>query len=877
MTASAAPLEATLAWLGLATRGWGLVVAPPGEQRRVAEALGARVPGCAVVALSAALLGDAQAPPELGAVVAPGGGVLFVDPVVDLAAELATWRALNGRRDWLADRGVWVLVVSHRQLTRLTAHAGDLASVARRCEVVPFVARALDDDELEAARAALHAHYQRRFGRLDLRGFIRSEREDVSFPVEAIYQPLRATSDPRYPIMPPPREATTMPGVRRGEATWTLAIVELLAARCARDPRVPGLADTPACPTLLVGGPGSGKTFFLRHCALAASGAAHFAGQDRPLPIYLSLAAVRARDVGRTLLDEAIDDLLEAGLAAVHAVIAEAEAGRALFLIDGLDEVGDARGAVAAQVAALAARFPRCSVIVTSRPGGLTAVDLDAIHLGVAPLDDLALTALLGAWCELYEVERSGAAAGSRGRAEGEELAREVLESPAIASLAGTPLLATILAIVHRAGVRLPERRVELYEHMTRVLVERWNQLRSHQADASPPIRVADAIRLIGPVALRLVEQGRDGAVDEDALRGLLEGELARGAVRAFADAASAIATFRDSLGLLVEHAPQIYGFLHKTLAEFLAAHELVRTGRLETLIASGEGFAPRWHEVVLLALGLVGTVHVDDRRLAANVMAMVAAAHARRAERSEEVPALLAGVLVDDPDLTPVLADAIVDELVPAWWFDALPEDLEPFRRVRDSRGRWGDTLERRIRAAYADGLRMALTNRDESERLLPIYLALNEPEPVPGPRWFCEWSVRWAVSSWAFSSLTVVAFRGVALDGHAVKVDRGYLAAYVTARLVALGFGQAICVGGGFEMVEVTEVHEREAAPSAPSAPLYFWIESPHSTEGLRLLPALLDLWREIAARDPDGPAPPASVEEAYAIYGPRPRPAA
>ncbi len=55
MTTSS-PLDATLAWLDLAKRGWGLVVVPPHQQREMAEALAARVPGRSLFALDAALV-----------------------------------------------------------------------------------------------------------------------------------------------------------------------------------------------------------------------------------------------------------------------------------------------------------------------------------------------------------------------------------------------------------------------------------------------------------------------------------------------------------------------------------------------------------------------------------------------------------------------------------------------------------------------------------------------------------------------------------------------------------------------------------------------------------------------------------------------------
>ncbi len=764
---------------------------------------------------------------------------------------------------------MWVIVLSSRQLVRLGTHAGDLASVARHSETVPFIPRELSDDEMAAARAELHTHYLRRFGRLDLRGFIRSEREDVSFPVEAIYQPLRGVVEPLYAILPSEITASGTPG---GQA---LPVVELLTARRREDRRVPSLASAPPSPTLLVGGPGSGKSFFLRHCALAASEGDQFAGQERPLPVYVPLAATRAAAPLAALEDRAFDDLLEAGLRVAHAFAREAEAGRVLFLLDGLDEVGDARVHVARQVEALAVRYPRCTVVATSRPTGLSAVleasDLSCVQIDLAPLDDEALTALLRSWCELYEIERAGAGMAARGRAEGEQLARDVIASASIGELARTPLLATIIAIVHRAGVRLPEHRVELYEHMTRVLVERWNQLRSQQVDAPPPVRVADAIRLLGPVAHQLVARGLDAAVDEETLRSLLAKQLALGAVRSLRSVDEAITTFRDSLGLLVEVGPGLFGFLHKTLAEFLAAHELARTDELEKLLACGEAFAPRWREVILLGLGLVGSVQVNDLRLARCITAMVEGAQERRATRDENVPALLGGVLIDDPELTPSLAQQLIDELVPAWWFDALPGTTTT-ERVLKSRSRWASSLRQSLRAAYAAGLRIAISTLEEANRLQSAYFAFASPDTIPPPRWLLEAATREAVLPWKFPYRRFLSFGGLRLDetDHIVVPSESNVA-YLLARLA---------VAGGCNIVEPEdELHRvkpvgirRGAAGDHPF--IFFDMRPAPQNERAATIPAILDLWREVALEDPDGPAPPASVEEAYAIYGPRPR---
>lgn len=116
----------------------------------------------------------------------------------------------------------------------------------------------------------------------------------------------------------------------------------------------------------------------------------------------------------------ATEMLLSEGLLCGHALARLAEAGRVIFLLDGLDEyVASMRHQLLDDVRALRERYPRARIIATTRLGeDLNGRPFDEI-LRLAPLSDAAITSLLTSWCELYERQRAGTgAAAQRGRLE---------------------------------------------------------------------------------------------------------------------------------------------------------------------------------------------------------------------------------------------------------------------------------------------------------------------------------------------------------------------------------------------------------------------------------------------------------------------------
>lgn len=660
--------------LSAVTRGYAVLVVPATEQlvlaAELAEQLGRPL---------RTLCGDLA---QL-----PGNVVVFPQDAsrVTLPESL---RALGDQRQRFSEQQGIVLVLSNSEVELLRQYTPDVWSVVSSHVRIPFVPRPVSAAERANARAELRDHYRRRFGRLDLRGFIRSEIEDSSFSVEDIIQPLSARSSLGVGRSP------------HGPPTGYLS----------------DLLESYQQPALIIGPPGSGKSFFLRWCAMHGAEDKQFLGIDEPVPIYVPLAALGTLGEVEALVEFLQNQLLEEKLLAAHLLVPENES--VLMLLDGIDEAGDEAGRrrVADAITSAIARFPSWRFIASSRRSGLDGLELPLHELSIEPLDSDGITRLLERWCVLYETQRRGGIDGlSRGLADGRGLAAEVVASPALSDLASTPLLATIIAIVHRAGVQLPDHRVELYERMVQILVERWNQVRSEVARPVPPIRVSDTLRLLSPIALQMIESGSGGVVSETWLSEAIEDALKTYPVRALSSSSEAFRTFRQSLGLLVERAPHTYGFLHQSLLEYLAAHELVRTDKLEELCKNARSvFRPDWRETILLALGIIGHLRADDHRLRFVVSTLLQSARRRPGRPASTVPSLLAGIVVDDPALTSRLADELIEELIPKWWYDrqygtsgtlsVVSESLSLGRRILS--GPWADQLRSRLQVVGAGSL---------------------------------------------------------------------------------------------------------------------------------------------------------------------------
>lgn len=462
----------------------------------------------------------------------------------------------------------------------------------------------------------------------------------VSIELEQIYITLRAT-----------RQRTV-----QAEEAWLRAEAELAPGEVhlrrhweSEGPRV--LTETvtvsvnealAAQPRLVVlGDPGSGKTTLLRYLALLYArdvaekttlvqtrlGLAESARLPVLIPLRRLGAYLKAQHAqeagieGHARMLEHLCAMLQGERVPVTPdfFTPYLEAGDAVVLLDGLDEVADPdlRRRVAELITGFTLAYPRCRYVIASRIVGYTGaarLDADYTTTTVRDFDAEDSAQFLCNWHLAVAVGQMGPGetAETWAAEQTRELQTAIRQNERVRELAINPLLLTVIALVHRERVKLPDRRAELYAEAVDVLLGKWDEAKGIQEVAileGRPFDTGDKRLLLQKIALRLHE-ARQKEVAVDVLRQWVGihflhilgdgGEAARAAERA---TERFLQVVEERTGLLVGRGEGVYAFSHLTFQEYLAALALAaHTDHITASVAHcGD---PWWREVLLLEAG---------------------------------------------------------------------------------------------------------------------------------------------------------------------------------------------------------------------------------------------------------------------------------
>jgi HEAT repeat protein len=477
--------------------------------------------------------------------------------------------------------------------------------------------------DLDALEARYRQHIIRWFENLQFQGLMRTPRP-ILLPLEEVYVELRAVAE-----VPDRADAFSVEERRlllelddKDEVGRRELMSQLDALRHERWSRTlperksltEALHERDRRAFVILGDPGSGKSTFLHFLTLVyARGPATTVERlkvdpteaDR-LPIFASLAAfddMLRQSPGLTLAEflaryydrrrglPGLDTLFQ------HAL----QSGRAIVLLDGLDEVLDSgsRGYVAQQVGALISEWSPRGVrfAISSRFVGYNEAPVPG-NLPILSILDFGPTEIevfVHRWAHAYEKWAANGVDSLEilhsARSLQSELLIDVRSNESVRRLAANPIMLTMLALLRHQVGKLPHRRVQLYESYIGTLLESWIDARS-QGERERSVEVIDrheAERLLMPLALWLQQETPSGTASRSRMQrklaqviledsGLTQGKANRSQTReAEEKSIKFLREMQEKAGILVERGHNVLGFLHLTVQEYFAGQALAR------------------------------------------------------------------------------------------------------------------------------------------------------------------------------------------------------------------------------------------------------------------------------------------------------------
>jgi formylglycine-generating enzyme required for sulfatase activity/energy-coupling factor transporter ATP-binding protein EcfA2 len=397
---------------------------------------------------------------------------------------------------------------------------------------------------------------------------------------------------------------------------------------------------------VLLGEPGGGKSTVLRYLALllaqkALGQCVTVPGWDDervPVPILCPLGAVASTLAACGDADQALwqtlGELLD-GKQGIRAGLRDhlkpaLRSGGVLLLFDGLDELptsgSNPRQQIAHAVRRFAAEAPVTPIVVTSRvlayqaEGDWKLPDEEGWQVRtIQPLAFGQVRQFVHQWYrELADQEPTLSLEQATQRAQ--TLIADLEANERLKPLVRSPLLLTMLSILHSNRNHLPQNRAQLYEECVELLLDRWDTVRTpgmqrpgllERLGNIPNLEIDQIRGMIHKLAVQAHSKppGDDGRGLLDGVA--LEGEMLRFFRRLGCDDPAAkveivIQLLQETAGLLEARADDQYAFPHLTFQEYLAACGLAddaeMVARAYSLWTGTD--ADRWREVLLLLAG---------------------------------------------------------------------------------------------------------------------------------------------------------------------------------------------------------------------------------------------------------------------------------
>ncbi len=361
--------------------------------------------------------------------------------------------------------------------------------------------------------------------------------------------------------------------------------------------RVSGLAVLERNKNLMVvGKPGSGKTTYLQRIVTECNNEKL---QVQRIPVLIKLREFV--DDGRRYgynLELFFGQLWRLSSTDIELVLSQ---GRALVLLDGLDEVtGEAGKQITREIKRFTRVYPQVLVVVTCRTQSQESRFDRFDYVEVADFNEEQVRAFAEHWFDTV----CGDGGENKAREFLEQLFRE--ENKPIRELAITPILLSLTCAVFQQTGQFYSKRSKLYEEGLELLLVQWDKSREVARDeVYRDLSVERKLELLSYVAVKKFEQEQYVLFEQEELEEYIgeflgiERQESQGVLRAIASVH----------GLLIERSYKVWSFSHLTFQEYCIAREFINNCNredcdnltLEKLF--NQIFKKNWREVFILTI----------------------------------------------------------------------------------------------------------------------------------------------------------------------------------------------------------------------------------------------------------------------------------
>jgi hypothetical protein len=468
---------------------------------------------------------------------------------------------------------------------------------------------------------------------------------------------------------------------------------------------------------MVLGGPGAGKSTFLRRMGLEALKGKKGKFQHPCIPVFIELKKFNTGAIN--IEKEIAEEFRICGFPSHEAFTATAlEQGKLLILLDGLDEVPTERmNEAIRQIQNFVDLHDQNRFITSCRVAAYRHNFRRFSDVAMADFDDAQIEKFITNW--FRSEPQTGQDCWQKLNNEEHRSAKELTQ---------TPLLLTLVCLLYQRSRKFPTNRATLYERALRVLLEEWAAEKGipHEdlyrgLDTKRKEMMLSEIAHHAFQADRLFLPKREITDQiEQLLKEMLPDEK-------FIDGTAVLKSIEVQHGVLVERAEGIYSFSHLTLQEYLTAQYIDDHRQIETLVTE-HLTDERWREVFLLVAGLM--------RGGADDLLLLMEKEAQKYINTPKLQALLrwaeqvtAG---SESDLKPVAKRAIALALANglalalAYALDLANANALTLAYALDLANGLALALAYALDLAYANALALALANANANANALAITEAI-------------------------------------------------------------------------------------------------------------------------------------------------------